>query len=77
MANEYLTTTNNIEVLGASTSNAQTASMTVQVLNSGGVPNIQVSSMTVQVLRSITDQAPDTFLQITGGLAITGGVTFT
>lgn len=55
MANEYLTTTNNIEVLGSVNSDAQISSLYVQVLNNGSTPDVQVSSMYIQVLRSIAE----------------------
>ena len=54
MANEYLTTTNDIEVLGAPPSSAQVTTNSIEVLGSSD-SNAQVSSVFIQVLRSVSD----------------------
>lgn len=69
MANEYRTTADTVEVLGASPSNALVTTNNIEVLGYS-TANAVVSSLTIQVLRSTA-----TAIEIGNGITIDPGVT--
>lgn len=79
MANEYVTTTNSIEVLGSPASNINVTTNAIEVL---GAPdgNAVVSSLTMQVLNSGTAgnaQVASMYLQVLRSVTNASGGTYT
>ena len=79
MANEYVTTTNTIEVLGAPPSNINVTTNSIEVL---GAPdtNAVVSSMYVQVLNSgntSNAQVASMYVQVLRSITDAGGGIYT
>jgi len=79
MANEYVTTTNNIEVLGSPPSNVNVTTNSIEVLGSVD-GNAIVSSMYVQVLNdggTSNAQVSSMFVQVLRSITDAGGGIYT